>query len=229
MKSIKYKAVVTDLGNQLMVKAIKEGEKVSIYYLAVGDGNGARYEPACNMTNLKNELWRGVINSSKISSQHPNRLIISAVCPGNIGGFTIREMAVFDRRNRMIAICNTPDTPKVKITDGVVNELRLELIITLINGTEVELICNKDIQTASKKDITDLWDYLHENGKVLVGKTNTPLLENDKCIIADVLPWVNNTFQQVYIKSEQGNLGRVISKGHDSSNKVNVGLMQKPD
>ena len=39
------------------------GEKLTITEIAVGDGDGAYYQPDPEMTALKNELWRGSINS----------------------------------------------------------------------------------------------------------------------------------------------------------------------
>lgn len=189
MAKSKYYAVVTDLGNELMLQAVAEGKKVTISKFAVGDGNGAYYEPVTTMTQLKNEKWRGDINSCAISKESENVLIVSAICPGDAGGFTIREMAVFDDQNRMIAICNTPDTTKVKITDGVVNEMRLELEIILINDTSVELVIDPNIVTATKKDVEEVWDYLKETGKVVVGKQDKEIQDNDICVIVDEVEW----------------------------------------
>lgn len=184
----KYEAVVTDLGNELMMKAVANGKKVAISEFAVGDSNGEYYCPETGMTALKNEVWRGSVDSCRISDEARNILIISAICPGTAGGFTIREMAVFDTDNNMIAVCNCPATPKVLITDGVVNEMRLEMEIALINGQSVELVIDPNIVTATKAEIEEIWKYLRGAGKVTIGLRNIQINEGDICIIANSLP-----------------------------------------
>lgn len=184
-----YESVVTDVGNALMMNAVKNGTKVIITDFAVGDGNGEYYRPETGMTELKNELWRGKINSCEICGDSPNILIVTAVCPGTVGGFTIREIAVFDQDNHMIAVGNTPDTPKVTVTDGVVNELRLMMEIALINGDSVELLIDPYIVTATKKDVEEIWEKIRENGKVTVGTAETPYEANEIRFIVSKLPY----------------------------------------
>ena len=185
----KYESIGTDIGNALMMNAVKNGTKVIITDFAVGDGGGGYYRPETEMTELKNELWRGKINSCEISSEASNILIVTAVCPGTVGGFTIREIAVFDQDNNMIAVGNIPDTPKVTVTDGVVNELRLMMEIALINGDSVELLVDPYIVTATKKDIEEIWNKIRENGRVTIGTAAAQFEENEIRFIVDELPY----------------------------------------
>lgn len=184
-----YEAVVTDIGNERMMNAVANGKKVAITTFAVGDGSGEYYRPETNMTALKSEVWRGNINSCEISPEAGNVLIVSAICPGDAGGFTIREMGVFDEENNMIAVCNCPATPKVAITDGVVNEMRLEMEMALINGDSVELVIDPNIVTATKKDIEDIMDILEEIGKVTIGTGDKPMEKNELRFLVAELPY----------------------------------------
>lgn len=184
-----YEAVVTDLGNELMMNAVANGQKVAITEFAVGDGGGEYYKPTTDMTGLRNEQWRGPINSCEISSEAANVLIVSAVCPGTAGGFTIREMGVFDAEGHMIAICNCPATPKVVITDGVVNEMRLELEIALLNGYAVELVIDPNIVTATKADIEKVMELIRANGRVTIGTENEPMEENEIRLVVAKMPY----------------------------------------
>ena len=185
----KYEAVVTDLGNQLMMDAIANGRKVAITEFAVGDGGGDYYKPSTEMTSLKSEKWRGLINSCEVSSEAPNVLEISAICPGDAGGFTIREMGVFDEAGNMIAICNCPATPKVPISDGVVNEMRLEMEIALINGNAIELVVDPHIVTATKADIEELRREMMARGFLTIGTEDEPFRENEIRLIVDKMPY----------------------------------------
>lgn len=184
-----YEAVVTDIGNELMMNAVANGQKVAITEFAVGDGGGEYYKPTTDMTGLRNEQWRGPINSCEISSEAANVLIVSAVCPGTAGGFTIREMGVFDAEGHMIAICNCPATPKVEITDGVVNEMRLELEIALLNGYAVELVIDPNIVTATKADIEKVMELIRANGRVTIGTANEPMEENEIRLVVAKMPY----------------------------------------
>lgn len=184
-----YEAVVTDIGNNLTMLAVAEGKKVNITEFAVGDGGGEYYSPDTTMTELRGEQWRGSINSCEISPEAANILIVTAICPGDAGGFTIREMAVFDDENHMIAVCNCPATPKVTITDGVVNEMRLEMEMALINGEAVELLVDPNIVTATKKDVEEIWDQLRKNGRVTIGTAEEPLEENEIRFIVSEMPY----------------------------------------
>lgn len=152
----KYYAIVTDLGTNKMLRAIKDGKKVNVTHIAVGDGEGEYYKPTAEMTALKNELWRGEVNSCRISEESENLLIIESVIPSDAGGFTVREMAAFDEEGEMIAICNTPDTQKVRVSDGVAHELKLAIEVALSNTDSVQLIIDPNVVTATKKDIEEL-------------------------------------------------------------------------
>lgn len=185
----KYEAIVTDIGNALMMNAVANGKKVAITQFAVGDGGGDYYRPETDMTALKNEVWRGSINSCEISPEAANILIVSAVCPGTVGGFTIREMAVFDEDNNMIAVCNCPATPKVTITDGVINEMRLEMEIALVNGYATELVVDPHIVTATKADIEDLRNEMLAKGRVTVNTADAPYEKDEIRFIVDELPY----------------------------------------
>ena len=184
-----YEAIVTDLGNELMMEAVANGKKVAITEFAVGDGGGEHYKPRTEMTALKNEKWRGPINSCEISSEASNILEVAAICPGEAGGFTIREMAVFDKDGNMIAICNCPATPKVPIADGVVNEMRLELEIALVNGDAIELVVDPHIVTATKADIEKLRSEIIARGIVRIGIEDAPFEKNEIRFIVDEMPY----------------------------------------
>lgn len=158
-----YFSIVTDVGTEEMIRAINEEKKVNIVEFAVGDGGGAYYTPSQSMKALRRETWRGSVNSCKISDDNENVLVIDSVIPSDVGGFTIREMAVFDDKGNMIAICNTPDTQKVKVSDGVVHELALSMEILLSNTDSVQLIVDPNVVTATKKDLDNLRIELTEN------------------------------------------------------------------
>lgn len=212
----KYGAIVTDIGNELIAKAVVEGEKVKLTYFAVGDGEGIYYEPETNMIALKNEVWRGKINSFELLEETKNVFLITAICPGDAGGFSINEIAVFDEEGRMFAICNSPSIPKVTIIDGVVQEIRLEMEVAIVNSDVVELVVDPNIVTATKADVEKVWNYLKKIGKVIIGLEDTDIENNDICIIVDEIPYPEETdIKSIGIIGKDGSIAEVINAAGD--------------
>ncbi len=151
-----YFTLVTDSGTKKMIDAITQEKKVNITQFAVGDGGGRAVTPTTAQTALKNEVWRGDVSACYISPDSENLLIVESVIPSSVGGFTIREMGLYDDAGVLIAVCNTPDTQKVRVADGVVHELDLSMEIALSNTDSVELIVDPNVVTATKKDVERL-------------------------------------------------------------------------
>ncbi|MCX4326462.1 MAG: phage tail protein [Lachnospiraceae bacterium] len=188
MKDTKYFTVVTDLGTKKMLEAVNEGKKVNIVYFAVGDGSGQYYKPDTTLMELKNEVWRGNVRSCEISEESENVLVIETVIPSDTGGFTIREMAVFDEDNTMVAICNTPDTAKVRIVDGVVHELKLQMEILLNNKDSVEMTVDPNIITATKEDVLKVSREV-EKIKAIIEKLTRYSYNSNTGRITNMLPF----------------------------------------
>lgn len=153
----KYGSIVTDVGVQLITEAVMEGQKVNITTLAVGDGGGSYYKPNSTMTALKGEKWRGKVNRVEVNEKSPNMIDVVAVVPSDVGGWTIREMGVFDdaEEPNMIAVCNTPDTEKVIITSGAAGEIELTMHIEISNTGAISFVIDPNVVTATKKDLAD--------------------------------------------------------------------------
>lgn len=153
MSERKYFSVVTDVGEAAMTKAIHDGVKVDAVYYAVGDGGGLPCIPTTDMTALKNEVWRGDIINYEVSSQSPNVIRVDTLVPSDAGGFTMREMGIFDTQNRLIAIANMADVVKVRSTDGMQTEIALSMSIALTNKKALNFKIDTNLVYVSKKDL----------------------------------------------------------------------------
>ena len=148
-----YGSIITDKGLQAITAAIQHGVEVKITACAVGDGAGAYYLPTPSATALKNEVWRGQATGS-ISTQSPNIISVQATIPADVGGFTVREMAIFSDNGIMIAIANCPDTLKTIVEDGVSSELQLEMQIAASNAEAITFVIDPTVVTATLADLT---------------------------------------------------------------------------
>ena len=92
---------------------------------AVGDGGGAYNQPTVDQTELKNKKSEGEIASATISTTTANMIDVKIIVPADVGGFIVREAAIYSEDGTMIAVCNTPDTEKVAIDEGVSGKLTL--------------------------------------------------------------------------------------------------------
>lgn len=114
-----YYATPTKIGTTKIANAVLLGQKVNVVDFALGDGGGAFYLPTESMTELRREVWRTQVSHANINPDDANVIDFYAVVPPEVGGFTIREMGLFDDTGALIGVANTPDIQKVAFDDGV--------------------------------------------------------------------------------------------------------------
>ena len=151
--ALEYYSILTAIGTAAVANAAVLGEKVNLTQFAVGDGGGSYYRPTKDMTALKGEKWRGEINDYAIDSLNPDLIRVKGVIPGAVGGFTIREMGIFDSQGRLIAIANTPDSVKITTDSGAVKEMELVMELLVSNADVVKIEVNPTVSIATKEDI----------------------------------------------------------------------------
>lgn len=149
-----YYSILTDTGIAKIANATVLGGKVDITRLAVGDSNGTMYPPSATQTTLKNERWSGVITKCEIDSVSANTINVSAVIPSSVGGFTIREIGIFDANNKLIAIGNCADIQKVAISDGMSAEVEVSMKIIVSNTATINVQVDPTVIIATKADIS---------------------------------------------------------------------------
>lgn len=146
---MEFYSIITNKGLDLITKALSNGTKLNLEYIAVGDSNGAYYEPNKNQTSLVNERYR-----AKISEV--TELVAKAQIPNDIGGFYIREVGVFDDKNNLILIAKQPETYKPIVSEGSTKELWIKVLIQAINPDVLELKIDTSIQTATVEFVVNL-------------------------------------------------------------------------
>lgn len=141
----KYYTIVTDTGVAAMTNALARGTKVDMTYIAVGDGGGGYYEPQSTQTALKHEVWRGVVTKCEQDPLSPNIINISAVIPSDVGGWTIREIAVYDSNDSIIAVA---------IADGVIADIEINMQLVVSNTNAIDIKVDPTVIIATKADIS---------------------------------------------------------------------------
>lgn len=154
---MEFYSIITNKGLDLITKALSDGTKLNLEYIAVGDSNGAYYEPNPNQTSLVNERYR-----AKISEV--TELVAKAQIPNDIGGFYIREVGIFDDKNNLILIAKQPETYKPIVSEGSTKELWIKVLIQAINPDVLELKIDTSIQTATVEFVVNLFsNHTHKD------------------------------------------------------------------
>lgn len=78
---------------------------------------------------------------------------VKVILPADVGGFTVREAALFDADGDMIVICNMPDTEKAVITTGAAGTLTLVMHIVFTDVDAVRFTVSPNIDVVTAEDV----------------------------------------------------------------------------
>jgi phage-related tail fiber protein len=153
--SAQYYTLVTDIGLAKLANALALGQVITLTHFAVGDGNGAAYDPVQSATALKREVYRAPINTILTDPATPTWLTIEAVIPATVGGWTVREAGVFDVDGDLIVIAKYPESVKPALDSGVGKDLYCRLILEHGNVSAVTLKIDPAVVLATHKHVAD--------------------------------------------------------------------------
>lgn len=144
-----YGGVATAAFNTKIAAFNLGGARVDITHFAVGDSNGVEYTPTGAESALVHQVWQGTVNSVYPHPNHANWLVVEARIPADVGGWTVREIAIKDNTGAMMAIANYPPTPKVAPGLGVDGDLYVRVIIQITNTAAVTQVIDGSLVMAT--------------------------------------------------------------------------------
>ncbi len=150
----KFSASITALGAERLANAAATGTPVAIVEMAVGDGGGAL--PASGSGSLINEQHRASLNKLVIANNDARVIEAEMIMPPQIGGFWLREMALYADDGECIAVGNMPETYKPLLAEGSgrFQIIRMQLIVS--STAAVELIADPSVVLATVEDVNTL-------------------------------------------------------------------------
>ncbi|SEN77949.1 phage tail protein, partial [Nitrosomonas marina] len=116
--------------------------------IALGDGNGSVPVPGPSST-LVNEVYRASINSITPHQINPGWYVIELILPPDVGGFWIREMAVYDDNGDAIYLGNHAPEYKPLLSEGSTRDTIIRVIVETSNAAEITLIVDPNVVTAT--------------------------------------------------------------------------------
>lgn len=151
-----YGTKLTVLGEAAIAANLLAGTKLDVVEIAAGDGGGGYYEPSAEQTALVREVWRGEIAAYTLNPLNPKMVDIKGVIPSSDGGFTIRELGVFDRAGTLIGVCNTPDMEKARPDSGAGGKLDVIMHLIVTDANALNIVVKPSLDTVSLEDVTGL-------------------------------------------------------------------------
>ncbi|HIC8865200.1 TPA: phage tail protein [Klebsiella variicola] len=178
-----FKSIITKAGREKIAAAIVNGSKVVFSQMSVGDGAGNATTPGEEQASLVNERFRTQLNSLKLSDTE-NIIIAEMIIPPEVGGFTIREAALFDDAGVCMAIANVPETYKPALAEGSGRFTILRIWLAVSSTEAVELVVDPGIVLATVEDVinacNETKDYTDEQLSEHAGSRNHPDATLDK-------------------------------------------------
>jgi hypothetical protein len=166
--------ILTIIGQQKKAAAEAGGAAVNITHFKVGDSNGTYYTPLETQTDLVHTTYTGsfIDNSGSQIIVNPsalNEVLYKCYIPANIGGFTVRELGLFDAENNLILICKLPAQDKFALDSGLYQPLTFTPKIIYTNpatqailSPSSQIIATQTYVTEQIQNITQLFDNVSE-------------------------------------------------------------------
>lgn len=145
-----FSTIHTKYGLTAMSRAESTGAPINLTHMAVGDGNGSPVKPHWEQTGLARERYRGTINRVFQDPDDPTRFTAELVVPESEGGWTMRELGVFDAAGSLFAVGNLPEVYKPLPEEGSFGDAVLRLAFVVTNAAVVTVMVDPNVAVASQ-------------------------------------------------------------------------------
>lgn len=178
--------ILTTIGQAKIANAVALGQQIQVTEMALGDGNGNPTTPNQGQTGLVRQVYRAQLNQLSVDATNPNYVIAELVVPSDVGGWTVREVGLYDVDGNLIAVGNFPDTYKPQLSEGASRDLVVRIIIEVSNASVVQLKIDPSIVLASRQWVET--NFLRRS-KVAGGLTGQVLAKNSNT--AEDFKWID--------------------------------------
>ncbi|MBQ0315792.1 phage tail protein [Providencia rettgeri] len=187
---MKYFALLTKLGENLLAQATALGTKLELTHMAVGDGGGKLPTPDTNQTKLIAEKRRAAINTLFIDDKNKNQIIAEQIIPEQDGGWWIREIGLFDKAGNLIAVANCPETYKPQLAEGSGRTQSIRMVLIVSHTESVTLKIDPSVVLATREYVNTEITVLDKKIDALSAQTKLDL---------------NKKFDKANISGQKGN------------------------
>lgn len=150
-----YYTLPTAIGEAKIANAIALGTTITISEIAIGDGGGVTPVPDSDVPALVNEVRRAPINTSVVDPDNPSWIVVEQVLPPDIGGWTIREIGLYDADGDLIAYGNYPETYKPVLSEGSGRTQTIRFVMQVSDTAAVTLKVDPSVVLATREYVDD--------------------------------------------------------------------------
>lgn len=185
-------AILTAVGEAKQANAAALGTSWTFAQMAVGDANGTDPIPSRTQTKLINERRRAPLNQVKVDPANASVIIAEQIIPESVGGWWVRELALYDADGDMVAVANCAPTfkPLLNQGSGRTQVIRINLIVSSTANIELKidpsvvLATREYVDTVVVEALSKL-DYKHS---VLAATTANIVLSGIQTVDGELLP-----------------------------------------
>lgn len=186
----KYHAIMTSRGAEKLAAAALTGETVGFSHMAVGDGGGAATVPDESQTGLVNEVYRAPLNRLVIADTGANIIRAQMIIMPQIGGFWLREAALYDEDGDCLAVASLPESYKPQLAQGSGRLQSVNLYIGVSNTSDVELKADPSVILATVEEVNRAKEEAKDYADQVTGQLDTDIQQ----IITDALTAAKRDF-----------------------------------
>ncbi|HDT5876593.1 TPA: phage tail protein [Klebsiella quasipneumoniae subsp. similipneumoniae] len=154
----KYIAILTAYGASRFAQAAQSGDRVDFAEMAVGDGGGTVPEPDALSTGLVNEVYRASLNRVVIADQAANVIRTEMIMLPQVGGFWLREAALYDGSGQCLAVASLPPSYKPMLAEGSGRLQAVNIWLAVSSTVSVELKADPSVILASVAEVNKAKD-----------------------------------------------------------------------
>ena len=185
-----YFTLLTDKGKELFAASAISGEPVGITFMAVGDGGGISPTPSAGQAGLINERYRAPLNRLVIADQSANVIRAEMIMLPQVGGFWLREAALYNNEGQCIAIASIPTSYKPLLTEGSGRLQAVNIWIAVNDTANVELKADPSVILATEEEVIRAKDEAKDYADKIAGELDTDLQQ----VIADAITAAKRDF-----------------------------------
>ncbi|HBZ8384652.1 TPA: phage tail protein [Klebsiella pneumoniae] len=171
----RFITMLTDEGVSRLADAALSGVPVGFATMGVGDSEGSLYQPDKAQTGLINERYRAQLNRLIIAEKGNNFIRAEMILPPQVGGFWLREAALYDDEGVCLAVANLPPSYKPLLAEGSGRMQSVNMWIAVSNTADVELKADPTVIIATIDELDKAKDEAKDYADNVVGKLDTDI------------------------------------------------------
>lgn len=147
---MEFFTVLTNVGSAKISNAVAQGQTINVTEMALGDGAGNATTPNQAQIGLVRQVYRAQLNQLSTDPANPNHVIAEMVVPSGQGGWTVREVGLYDVDGDLIAVGNFPETYKPQLAEGASRDLVVRVIIEVSSTASIQLKIDPSVVLATR-------------------------------------------------------------------------------